>query len=433
MKVKILLMCLGLFVSGANAQSWGPPLYLSAPGQDATHARIAFSGRTIVRSAIWQSFAGENWRIETKKWLSGAWQEDTEILSPQGYDATQPRIAYIIGSPTAIWQIYDAPYWQIQAARQTSQQWGPVQTLSSPGINATAPEIGFRQRTGVHNVVWQAETESGLRIESAAHRGPQGWTDPVILSGERAAIDPKITQSTTTEDGVNVIWTEFDKHNWRVHVARSDGLIWRSAEILSAPGYDSKNPQIAINSQGGTRAAVWQRHDGKHWRIEASRNISLAWQAPEWLSEPGEDAIDAQITYPSSGPVVIWRQFDGTNWRIKSSRFIFQEGIWEKPVTLSFPGRNAINLVISSGFNSLCGITVAIWQSTNEQSSWIEAAARVGVREWGQAEIVSPIELWASQPHMSVDNQSTLATAVWQVHDGVNWRIQTVDRRGSCI
>jgi len=72
---------------------------------------------------------------------------------------------------------------------------------------------------------------------------------------------------------------------------------WGRATRLSAPGRDGKNPTVALSSSGNSATAVWQRSDGKT-DIVQTRSGSIAGATSSWGSVTDLSAVGFFSTNP---------------------------------------------------------------------------------------------------------------------------------------
>jgi hypothetical protein len=198
-------------------------------------------------------------------------------LSAPGQDAFEPHVAVdSSGNNLAVWTRYDGTNTRIQALMRTPNgTFGPIETISLAGRDASAPNVAF---------------------------------DP---SGNALAV-----------------WTQFDGANARIHAAfrpagGSFGSPASSDQTISAAGGSADAPSVSFDSSGDA-VAVWERGNGTNLAVQAAvRPASGSFGSPQTLSDPGQDAFEPQ---GAAGPnvddnaVAIWTRFDGTKLRAQSSR-----------------------------------------------------------------------------------------------------------------
>src|SRR5207247_5578574 len=128
---------------------------------------------------------------------------------------------------------------RVQAAfRRKGKYFGPPQTLSPPGQDASQPEVGLNE-TGSGVAVWQRLDGTNMRVQATFRRKGEYFGPP---------------------------------------------------QTLSAPGQDASQPKVALDPAGGA-AAVWQRYDGTNLRVEAAFHpTGFGLGPPPTLPAPGQDA-----------------------------------------------------------------------------------------------------------------------------------------------
>lgn len=437
MRVALALAMLSLGVAiRAPAQGWEPAVDISSAGQDATDAQIAFSSSGPTRTAVWQRHDGSNWRVQAAEWLLGSWQPAADLSEP-GHDAGNAQIAYMQQSPTrtAVWQSHQGTNWDVQAAEWLQGSWQPATTLRvAPRLgvaeDAVLPEIAYMPLSPTRTAVWQRHDGSSWRIHAAEWLQGSWQVARTLSRAGHDALRPRIAY-TPLSPARTAVWQRHDGSNWRIQAAEWLQGRWQPPVNLSGPGQDALNAEIEYSPQSPVRTVVWQRHDGSSWRVQAAMWLQGSWQAAVTLSAEGQDAVEPQVAAGTFGPIVVWRQFDGANWRIVSAARI--GGTWETPVTLSAAGQDASHPAIGVGLGPCFNLTIALWGRSDGTSRRIEAAVRRAVEPWRPAETISAPEGDAERPCVDFVESSVYATAVWQRHDGDNWRIQAANRVGeSC-
>jgi hypothetical protein len=110
---------------------------------------------------------------------------------------------------------------------------------------------------------------------------------------------------------------------------------------LSGAGANAFSPDVAADANGNI-VAVWTRHDGTAWRVQAaSQPAGGQFAPPQDLSAPGEDATDPRIAVAPNGDVVVaWLRPDGQDVRVQAA-VRPAGGAFGAPQTLSPAGRDA--------------------------------------------------------------------------------------------
>jgi hypothetical protein len=138
-----------------------------------------------------------------------------------------------------------------------------------------------------------------------------------MMIGRRSA------QVAVDADGDAVFtWLRFDGANDRVQArARSAAGTLSSVQTLSSSGQNASHPQVAVRRGNGDAVFTWERSDGANFLIEArTRSAAGALRPFTVLSDPGQDALEPQVAVDDDGDAAVtWRRSDGANDRIQAS------------------------------------------------------------------------------------------------------------------
>jgi hypothetical protein len=192
-------------------------------------------------------------------------------ISAAGQDAFEPQVAVdSSGNSLMVWTRYDGANTRIQAQMRASNgSFGPTETISVSGKNASEPQIAFdSSRNAI--AVWSRANGANTLIEAAYRPVNGSFGAPQVLSSP-GADSPQISIDAS---GVALaVWERFDGTNFRIEaaIAQSAGN-FGSAQPLSDPGQDALIPQVGAGANADSHAAVvWERSDGSKLRIQSSR------------------------------------------------------------------------------------------------------------------------------------------------------------------
>ena len=286
--------------------SFGAPVDLSAPGGNASFPRIATAadGTTTV---VWQRFDGSDTVIQAATRPPGGSFGAPVNLSAPGQDAQGQQLASAAdGTTTAVWSRSNGSNNIIQAAtRPNGGSFGAPVDLSAPGESATGPQITVAP-DGTATAVWGRDS-----IVQAATRIPGGAFGAPVDIGNSGFMTPAAATVTAAPDGTTTAaWLRFNGGVNIIQAAtRPPGGAFGTAVNLSAPGENAFQPQIAA-APDGTTTVVWNRDDGPDDRIQATtRPPGGAFAAPVTLSAPGQDSYDSRITVAADGTTtVVWNR-----------------------------------------------------------------------------------------------------------------------------
>ena len=145
----------------------------------------------------------------------------------------------------------------------------PVQTLSSPGENASGPQVAVDD-DGDAVFTWARSDGTDQRIEARARSAGGALSTVQTLSD--AGQDAGAPQVAIDDDGDAVfVWERVDNSgNKRIQARkRSAAGVLGVVQTLSNGGQDAQFAQVAIDDDGEA-AATWQRFDGAHDRAQAA-------------------------------------------------------------------------------------------------------------------------------------------------------------------
>ena len=178
----------------APSGSWQPPVTLAEAGWNSFGPQVAVSSDGDA-AVVWRrtnGASGEFIQANVRPVSTGTWQGPTE-LSASGEDAEDAFVAFDAeGDATAVWQRYSGSNWIIQAATRPLQSgtWQTPVNLSEAGQNAIDPELAI-DSAGDTTAVWQRFNGSAYIAQAATRRAEAGsWQTPVSLSaaGQSASV-----------------------------------------------------------------------------------------------------------------------------------------------------------------------------------------------------------------------------------------------------
>lgn len=234
------------------------------------------------------------------------------------------------------------PFFAILACFQFaySLQWSsPPAVISSPGINASHPEIAV-DSNGNGAALWI----ENAYIKSSYFTSGGSWSSPVTLSGSGAS-SPKITMDGS--GNATALWMESG-------VVKSSvlpfGGSWGTAVALSSSGASSA--QISVDGSGNA-VAIWAR-DGN---IESVSKLS----GGSWSTTPdvfmGPDASNPWVGVNGGNVVAVWHTLvDGVNYIYSSAKAV--GGTWNSPQYISYVFQNSVLAKVALDPN---GNAVAVW------------------------------------------------------------------------
>lgn len=425
------LLCL-LGASPALASpAWLPPTNLSAPGRDATNARVAMdgAGEAVV---VWerQSETETNHGVQVSTRAPGGGFSAPLELSKA---ASEPDVAITpSGEAVAIWRHFDlySGNYVIQASTRPAGGGFSAPVEVAETANAALPQDLHlvMNAAGDVAVAWiQQEPGSGLNpnptlVKASVRPAGGGFSSPVGISplpliAGQSAQNPRLAIDAAGD--VRVVW-EYDDGADRViqSAARPAGGGFSLPEGLTADGEDAFDPNVEMDSEGAA-TVVWDRlKEGDH-TVQAS-------QAP--LGGGFSEALDLSVPDPrSSGrpaiaigaagaTIAAWTHFNGSN-NVVQAATRSSSGTFSAPVDLSPPDHEALSPEVG-----MDAAAVVVWQGSDGASDIVDAATGSG------GAFSTPVTLSTSGqsaifPSVAIDSAGD-ATVAWWRSDGAHTIVQ---------
>jgi hypothetical protein len=419
----VSFLFLVVFASVARAE-WLPPVDISEESQHtgAPHVVLDSEGNA---TAVWDRWNGVDTVVESSFRPAGeGWEAPVDLSEPElegevapgAHDASAPRIAVDRnGNVTVIWERYAATNQMLLQAveRPAGGSWtAPVDIAEfSQGVDPE-PWIAVDWE-GNATAVWK----QGDVITSSFHPFAGSWGEPTPLSDEES-FTPQAAMDARGD--TTAVWMHNDGSHYVVESAyRPEGGEWEEPTLVSKPGEEGGNPQVALDAKGDS-LVVWRGEvEGEEFVRAAYRPQGESWSPATNVSSPGEhvqslrDAVD-----PAGNAIVAWSGDMGKEgeYGIAHAAFKPVEGSWEAPVELSANGGNAFpsDVVFDNSGNA-----ALIWQRWDGTSDLIQATYRPAGEEWEPAVDLSEEGKQSYDPVVVLDapGSSTAAdgnaTAVW--------------------
>lgn len=326
-------------------------------------------GPTGRATVVWQSFDGENHRIQAAQIDAAGTAGPVYTLSPAGYDAWDQKVAVDPeGRPTIVWDL-PSPQENVETVRfgidGTPEE---VQVLSEAASGVIYPAVGVGPE-GRATVVWP--TNKGLRT---AQIDPSGTPGPIreISPSDTADGIPSVVVDSK---GIATIAWWRGMGNYEVRSVRLDpeGVPGTVQTLSPGEGEGALEPRLAIDSQDRV-TAVWQTFGERIYAVRLDESGVPETVYP--LSEPDREAGLPQVAAAPDGRVVVVWSFpppffapepgclEGVEFDPESdvvdAAFLGSDGKPEEIKQVSPFGEQS--LVPKVGLNAL-GLPTVVWES----------------------------------------------------------------------
>lgn len=345
-------------------------------------------------------------------------------LSATGGNGQGPQISVDAeGNAFAVWNRFDGGNTTVQtsASRDGGLTWSAPLDLSAPGVDAVNPQLSV-DSSGNIIVVWNGSYAGNHIVQSSSSTdGGETWSTPTdIYSAGGTPYSPKI--SVDPLGTAYAIWHHWNGSNEVVQTASSTdlGLTWSAPVDLSAPGGDSDDPQISVDS-GGSAIAVWKRFDGYRMIVQSrsSSDGGLTWSNSVDLSPAGGSAGSPQISVDADGTAhAIWYQWTGGIDIVQSAASTDGGVTWSTPMDLSDDEGLFTSPQISVNPE---GTAIAVWVHFDGVNTFTfqSSTSTDGGVNWSTPVNLTAVDGYAGNPEIAVNAEGT-AVAVWARLYGLN-------------
>ncbi len=308
--------------------------------------------------AVWDGWDGANIRIQDALRPAGGSFDAPQFLSPSGYNADVPQVAFDAGGDAlAVWRFDGSPASTIQGAyRPAGGGFGFAQTVSTPSAYpAQVPQVAFDgQSEGV--VAWQQDDGTDPRVYASVRSAGDGGTfsaTSTLDPGGEEALEPRIAG-----DGLSatiVSWKTFNGATNSTQAAvRAAGGSFGAATTVSAAAPQEGVPDVGVDAQGNG-IAVWSRANGANYLLEAA-GYDGAGPLLRGLSLPSQGLVGQQLQF-FQAPLDVWTP-------VLSEGFAFGDGGSASGVNAthaySAPGSYLVSATATDVLGNVTTVTQAV-------------------------------------------------------------------------
>jgi hypothetical protein len=349
------------------------------------------------------------------------WLPPVEISEPAAHAGGSHVALDAAGNATAVWDRSDGTATVVETAyRPAGAPWGPPQVLSPP--SSQAPQVVV-DRNGVLTAVWERWAGTNLyAIETTSRMPGQEWSAPVEVTGFEQGASPEPWLAVDWEGNTTVVWKQGE-----VVMSSFRGFLHVWGEPIPLSPAESFTPQTAMDARGDA-TAVWMHDDGSHYVVESAyRPEQGEWGEATLVSQPGEEGGNPQVAVDGNGDsLVVWRGEDEGEEFVRAA-YRPAAGEWSEPVDVSNEGEQVQSLRAAVDPE---GNAIVAWSGNGlaeGENDIVHAAFKPVAGEWEE-----PVALSEAGgngfPNEVVFDQSGNAAIVWQRWDGVTNLVQAAYR-----
>jgi Divergent InlB B-repeat domain len=414
-----LLALFAVAATPASAAPWGAPEEVSVPGGAATSSHVGIDAAGDA-TAIWTRSDGLNIHAQAAlRPVGGGWSAPADLSGANG-QAESPTVAVgPAGDVVAAWKERMAGSEAIEVDyKSAGGNWeGAVAVESGPGVVET-PAVAIDE-VGDAVVIWRGEF-AGNHLILASSRPPVGsWSPPVVISSP--ALNAEAPDVAMGADGTaDAVWQSSSGATSVVESSTlPSGGSWSPAIAVSAPATVTEPPHVVATAD--RFAAIWSRSGVGLVAEVALSPTAGAWSAPESISIPGLEAHATQLAVDSAGDAVAaWYRFDGSVGSVEGTN-LTPGGSWTPPMRLSPVGSEAEAPQVAIAPS---GVAEVAWSGWNEATHNYETHARRlnAAAAWDDVTTLSLEGEEAYGPHVGLDRAGH-AVIVWNGEVGLGAEI----------
>ena len=307
--------------------------------------------------------------------------------------------------------------------------WLPAESdLSVNDKWCQSPQIAIGNN-GTAICVWEINKGSGYRYIQAAYSedGGNTWNPATTDLSDYISEDPQIVIDSNNR--AICIWHRISssssyKRITQTAYSEDGGKNWSTPIDVSPAGFDSYDPQIAVDATTNRLICTWRLYDSggsNKYIVQSAYSIDggISWiQTSQNLSENTGSAYDNQITIDGHNRAFcVWRRQDpndSNNYRVQVVVSIDGGINWSTPIDLSEAGKNAYDSQIATGDN----LAVCVWRRRDsiDEMPHIQAAYST---DGGNTWIAANQDLstaYAYYPKIAIDSNNH-AICTWRLED----------------
>jgi hypothetical protein len=258
---------------------------------------------------------------------------------------------------------------------------------------------------------------TGMLSITAASASAAGWLEPEDISAANEVVDGRPHVAVDAAGNAVAIWERHVGGEEIVEATeRPAGGEWSEPEVLTLPGEEGEQSQVAIDASGNA-IAVWVTGDLATDFVvrSAVRPPGGEWSGPEDVSDSIEGVFPSLAVDAAGEAVAVWTAFGASSFIVQGA-VRSADGVWSEPDDLSDEGvtpLEAPDVAIDASGNA-----IAVWKLLGANHI-VQAAVRPAGGDWEEPDDLSAPGQEAGEPAVTM-NEAGEAVAVWTRLDGID-------------
>jgi hypothetical protein len=284
---------------------------------------------------VWQQMDASGYSVYGASYYNSiGWGSTVQIAASSPFlSAPVVAVQASTGAVVTLWQMEQDSVLAIQASTLSlgAGNWTTPQTLSSPTVSATNPQIVYNT-LGEALGVWQVSVGSQIGLQTSSYNG-SSWSDPITFPAAGNLTNPRVALNNIGE-AVIVSEMVVDGNTSIVAIARSSMKTWGSVTTISGSDAQAAAPKVVLNDSHQA-VVVWQNALSGANTVRSVRASNLSnWGSVTSLSNTTSLNTNPDVWVNGSGfAVAVWKKQDGT--QISFQAATYTSGMWNAPQTIS--------------------------------------------------------------------------------------------------
>ena len=309
----------------------------------------------------------------------------------------------------------------VQVDGEPSSGWGTEELIEYDDLgSASYPDIGT-DANGNAIAVWNQNDGSVPQIVANRYTKGAGWEDAEFLTaGGFNSLSPRI--AVNGNGNATVVWRYSDGTRYNV-VSRNyfPGVGWDRGNELETMSGNVQSLQVDMNDDGYA-IAVWSQNDGTYNSIYANvYTTATGWGSAELVENGDGGAYAPQVVLSTDGEaVVVWYQNNGAMYNIWANTYSITSGWGSETLIETEDTGNAFDPMIDMDGS---GNAVAVWRQDDGTIYNVVSNLYTSGSGWGTAGIIESGDGQVQPPTNVVVDDDGNALAVWHQYDGSKYDI----------